>query len=48
LTEQIESILRMPQLALQMANAALSVGKPEAAEALAALVETLADQGRKT
>ncbi|MBM1687842.1 UDP-N-acetylglucosamine--N-acetylmuramyl-(pentapeptide) pyrophosphoryl-undecaprenol N-acetylglucosamine transferase [Sulfitobacter geojensis] len=48
LTEQIETILSMPQIALQMANAALSVGKPEAAEALAALVETLADQGRKT
>ncbi|MCX7559347.1 UDP-N-acetylglucosamine--N-acetylmuramyl-(pentapeptide) pyrophosphoryl-undecaprenol N-acetylglucosamine transferase [Sulfitobacter sp. F26204] len=48
LTEQIETILNMPQVALQMANAALSVGKPEAAEALAAMVETLADQGRKT
>jgi UDP-N-acetylglucosamine--N-acetylmuramyl-(pentapeptide) pyrophosphoryl-undecaprenol N-acetylglucosamine transferase len=48
LTEQIQTILSMPQVALQMANAALSVGKPEAAEALATLVETLADQGRKT
>ncbi len=48
LTEQIETILSMPEVALQMSNAALSVGKPEAAEALAALVESLADQGRKT
>lgn len=48
LTEQIETILSMPEVALQMSNAALSVGKPEAAEALAALVESLVDQGRKT
>ncbi|MDF3414125.1 UDP-N-acetylglucosamine--N-acetylmuramyl-(pentapeptide) pyrophosphoryl-undecaprenol N-acetylglucosamine transferase [Sulfitobacter sp. M57] len=48
LTEQIQTILSMPEIALQMASAALSVGKPEAAEALAALVEDLADQGKKT
>jgi UDP-N-acetylglucosamine--N-acetylmuramyl-(pentapeptide) pyrophosphoryl-undecaprenol N-acetylglucosamine transferase len=47
LTEQIHTILSTPQSAMEMAIAALSVGKPEAAEALAALVETLADQGKK-
>ncbi|MGC1506646.1 MAG: UDP-N-acetylglucosamine--N-acetylmuramyl-(pentapeptide) pyrophosphoryl-undecaprenol N-acetylglucosamine transferase [Sulfitobacter sp.] len=47
LAGQIEAILSTPQAALEMANAALSVGKPEAAEALAALVEGLADQGNK-
>ena len=42
LTEQIENVLAHPQGALMMANAALSVAKPQAAEELAALVEDLA------
>ncbi len=46
MTAQIEMILSNPQGALQMANAALSVGKPEAAEALAGMVEALAEKGK--
>ena len=42
LTDQIAMILGNSQGALHMAQAALSVGKPEAAEALAQMVETLA------
>ncbi|MDQ2091579.1 UDP-N-acetylglucosamine--N-acetylmuramyl-(pentapeptide) pyrophosphoryl-undecaprenol N-acetylglucosamine transferase [Marimonas arenosa] len=42
LSEQIASVLGNPQGASLMAQAALSVGKPEAAEELVALVETLA------
>jgi UDP-N-acetylglucosamine--N-acetylmuramyl-(pentapeptide) pyrophosphoryl-undecaprenol N-acetylglucosamine transferase len=42
LTEQIESVLSDPDGALQMALAAHSVGKPDATEALVALVEGLA------
>ncbi|KIN61497.1 UDP-N-acetylglucosamine-N-acetylmuramyl-(pentapeptide) pyrophosphoryl-undecaprenol N-acetylglucosamine transferase [Sulfitobacter noctilucae] len=45
---QIELILSNPKGALQMANAALSVGKPEAAEALASMVEALAEKGKTT
>jgi UDP-N-acetylglucosamine--N-acetylmuramyl-(pentapeptide) pyrophosphoryl-undecaprenol N-acetylglucosamine transferase len=45
LSAQIAMILGTPQGALQMAQAALSVGKPEAAEALAQMVETLAHKG---
>jgi UDP-N-acetylglucosamine--N-acetylmuramyl-(pentapeptide) pyrophosphoryl-undecaprenol N-acetylglucosamine transferase len=33
-------------MALQMANAALATGKPEAAEALAQMVEELAQKGK--
>jgi len=42
LTEQIDAVLSNPDGALQMAQAAQSVGKPEATEALVALVEELA------
>ncbi len=48
LSEQIELVLSNPQGALQMANAALSVGKPEAAETLAGMVEGLAERGKTT
>ncbi|MCE0505357.1 MULTISPECIES: UDP-N-acetylglucosamine--N-acetylmuramyl-(pentapeptide) pyrophosphoryl-undecaprenol N-acetylglucosamine transferase [unclassified Roseivivax] len=40
--EAIQSVLEHPDGAMQMARAALSTGKPEAAEALAELVEDLA------
>ncbi|MCA0043084.1 undecaprenyldiphospho-muramoylpentapeptide beta-N-acetylglucosaminyltransferase [Celeribacter litoreus] len=42
LSEQVTNILSQPDGALMMARAALSVGKPEAAEELAVLVESLA------
>jgi UDP-N-acetylglucosamine--N-acetylmuramyl-(pentapeptide) pyrophosphoryl-undecaprenol N-acetylglucosamine transferase len=48
LTEQIYTIMSNPNGALQMANAALSVGKPEAAETLAGMVENLANEGKET
>ena len=48
MTEQIKSVLDNPDAAMQMALAALSMGKPEAAENLAAMVESLAQQGTKT
>ncbi|WP_298297303.1 undecaprenyldiphospho-muramoylpentapeptide beta-N-acetylglucosaminyltransferase [uncultured Litoreibacter sp.] len=41
LAEQINTILTQDQAAIQMANAALSVGKPDATEALVALTEEL-------
>jgi len=47
LTEQIMSVLEHSKGALLMANAALSVGKPEAAQTLADMVEALA-QTHKT
>lgn len=43
MAEQIELILGDPQGASQMARAALAVGKPDAAEALADMVAALAD-----
>lgn len=46
MTEQIDMILNNPDGALKMANAALSVAKPEAAETLAGMVETLAQEGK--
>ena len=45
LTEQILSVLEMPDGALQMSRAALSVGKPDAAETLADMVEHLGTTG---
>jgi UDP-N-acetylglucosamine--N-acetylmuramyl-(pentapeptide) pyrophosphoryl-undecaprenol N-acetylglucosamine transferase len=42
MSAQIEMILSNPQGALQMSQAAFSVGKPEAAETLAQMVEALA------
>jgi UDP-N-acetylglucosamine--N-acetylmuramyl-(pentapeptide) pyrophosphoryl-undecaprenol N-acetylglucosamine transferase len=42
LADQIDTILSNPQAAEHMAQAALSVGRPDAAEALAKMVETLA------
>ncbi|OWU83965.1 UDP-diphospho-muramoylpentapeptide beta-N-acetylglucosaminyltransferase [Oceanicola sp. 22II-s10i] len=42
LAEQIALVLESPEGAVQMANAALSLGKPEAAETLADMVEDLA------
>ncbi|APE43053.1 UDP-N-acetylglucosamine--N-acetylmuramyl-(pentapeptide) pyrophosphoryl-undecaprenol N-acetylglucosamine transferase [Sulfitobacter alexandrii] len=47
LAEQIQSILEQPDAALQMSRAAHAVGKPEAAEALAQMVETLAQEGKR-
>ncbi|MBD3663650.1 UDP-N-acetylglucosamine--N-acetylmuramyl-(pentapeptide) pyrophosphoryl-undecaprenol N-acetylglucosamine transferase [Sulfitobacter sp. TSTF-M16] len=47
-TAQIESILGNPDGALQMTLAALSLGKPEAAEALAQMVQDLAQKGSRT
>ncbi|HBS49957.1 MAG TPA: UDP-N-acetylglucosamine--N-acetylmuramyl-(pentapeptide) pyrophosphoryl-undecaprenol N-acetylglucosamine transferase [Rhodobacteraceae bacterium] len=46
LSTQIAAVLSDPDAAAQMAQAALSVGKPEAAQELAALVETLAGKDR--
>ena len=43
LAEQIELVLSQPKAALQMAQAAFSVGRPDAAERLAELVEALAE-----
>lgn len=43
--EQILSVLDNPGAALQMANAALSVARPDATERLVTLVETLAEKG---
>ena len=43
--EQIRTVLDNPDGALQMTLAALSVGKPDAAEHLAAMVEALAEKG---
>ena len=48
MTDQILAVLEMPQGALQMARAALSVGKPDAAETLADMVEHLGAQGTLT
>lgn len=42
LTEQLQLVLSNPQGAAQMASAALSVGKPQAADTLAGLVEHIA------
>ncbi len=47
LAKQIQSILEQPDAALQMSRAAHSVGKPEAAQALAQMVETLAQEGKR-
>ena len=47
LTTHIHAILDQPDAALQMSLAAMSVGKPEAAEALAQMVETLAEKGNR-
>ena len=47
-TEQILSVLGDPGAAMQMSRAAASVGRPEAAQALANMVETLAQEGKKT
>ena len=50
LTAQITSLLENPAASLQMANAALSVGAPDATERLVALVDALAtnaEPGRK-
>ena len=46
LAEQIELVLTNPDGALQMSRAALSVARPDAAERLAGLVETLAEGAR--
>ncbi|MCV6585313.1 MAG: UDP-N-acetylglucosamine--N-acetylmuramyl-(pentapeptide) pyrophosphoryl-undecaprenol N-acetylglucosamine transferase, partial [Marinibacterium sp.] len=46
LTEQITAVLTNPSAALQMANAALSVGAPDATQRLVALVEDLARKER--
>lgn len=46
LRAQVELVLSDPDGALQMARAALSTGKPEAAEALAGMVEALARKGK--
>jgi len=46
--EQITNVLDNPEGALQMAQAALSVGKPDATEALVGMVETLSQKGNAT
>ncbi len=48
LTAQIEMVLANPQGALQMSQAALSMAKPDAAQELAHMVETLAEKGSQT
>ena len=48
LAAEIKTILEDPDAALQMTLAALSLGKPEAAETLAAMVEDLAQKGQQT
>ncbi|MFT7440494.1 MAG: UDP-N-acetylglucosamine--N-acetylmuramyl-(pentapeptide) pyrophosphoryl-undecaprenol N-acetylglucosamine transferase, partial [Sulfitobacter sp.] len=48
LTIQIEMVLSNPSGAQQMAKAALSAGKPDAAEQLAQLVEHLGNKGPAT
>jgi UDP-N-acetylglucosamine--N-acetylmuramyl-(pentapeptide) pyrophosphoryl-undecaprenol N-acetylglucosamine transferase len=48
LSEQIEMVLSNPEGAHQMARAALSVGKPDAAEELARVVETLGTKGTRS
>ncbi|MFK7838065.1 MAG: glycosyltransferase [Sulfitobacter sp.] len=47
LTAEIERVMSNPKDALQMSIAAVSVGKPEAAETLAGMVEALAEKGQK-
>ena len=47
LSEQLASVLTNPEAAQQMANAALSCGKPDATQQLAALVEHLATLNSK-
>lgn len=44
MTDQIVSVLDNPDGAMQMARAALKVGRPQAAEALANVVEALAEE----
>ncbi len=46
LAEQIEMVITAPSGASQMAQAALSCGRPEATETLVSLVETLAQKGK--
>ena len=46
LAEQIENLLEQPDAALRMSQNAQAQGKPEAAEALASLVEELAQEGK--
>lgn len=48
LTAQIEMVLSNPRGAQQMSQAALSVGKPDAAEELAQMVEHLGNKGPAT
>lgn len=48
LSEQIEMVLSNPQGALQMAQAAHSVGKPDATEDLAQMVEALGNKDLQT
>ena len=48
LAEQIMTIFSDPKGAVQMANAALSQGRPDATEALVEMVEALAQQGEAT
>ena len=45
LSEQISAVLSAPDAAAQMAQAALSVGVPDATDRLVALVEQLAEEG---
>ena len=47
LRQEIEGMLTHPDVATKMASAALSLGKPEAAETLAGMVETLAQEGKQ-
>ncbi len=47
LRQEVEGMLTHPDIASQMSLAALSLGKPEAAEALASMVEELAQKGKQ-
>jgi UDP-N-acetylglucosamine--N-acetylmuramyl-(pentapeptide) pyrophosphoryl-undecaprenol N-acetylglucosamine transferase len=47
-TEHILSVLGNPDAAMQMSRAAASVARPDAAQDLAHMVETLAEKGKKT
>jgi UDP-N-acetylglucosamine--N-acetylmuramyl-(pentapeptide) pyrophosphoryl-undecaprenol N-acetylglucosamine transferase len=47
LAAEVERLLTSPDEALQMALASLALGKPEAAETLASMVEELAQQGKE-
>jgi UDP-N-acetylglucosamine--N-acetylmuramyl-(pentapeptide) pyrophosphoryl-undecaprenol N-acetylglucosamine transferase len=46
LAEQVTAVLENPEAAVKMAHAALSCGRPDAADRLADMVEALAEKGQ--